>query len=433
MVLFDRIYYIAPKNTKINFQKAFGDALVPLKPTERLIDFCSKEAHRRIWKSITIAGLYNIIGLIPRTFWTGLLDESTKYLVFQGLGVKGKYSNIMKQLFFHKEIKDNRHLDEIFYEICSELYEGGRDVRFQHKKNKYPKSKKTINSDDFIFKLKESKPPYIDFSSLVDEKEESGEGDSFEYPYFVPHFAMTKEMRNLTIKLLWLFFRTHYYLLIAEAYNISYSPHTLRSPLLEYGVLSHKSFTLDRRDFRKSDNIRKEIIDHLKNEAITNLDELKNIFGTHFLGINLPPVFTHILSKTNKPDDIINQTYLLRNSKPVSKFRDICNEIYESVDSGKIKYLTRIKREIGKLYENLNIEYGFQEPKESINLKIGYGPFSFSKKIKIPRIFYKQFFLRKHHLVFLRNIYSDLIRVSRLGKTYDKLFLELINKNKEYN
>lgn len=414
IVLFETIHYVKPSKTLCTFELVLGEAIKPIKLNKTLTDFCSKEAKERMYKSVTIAGLYNVLGLIPKSFWTSLLDDTVKYLVFQGLGVKGKYSDIMKMLFFHQGLeeqdldldqslpgKDMKELGTIYKDLDSEQLDWGK----------------------FVYNLEEAGLPDMHFCSDTDEQEQSG--DSWQASALDPGFAITTEMKELTIKLLWLYFKTHYYLLLSEAYNFSYSPHSLRSPLLEYAVLSKDTYNI--KEQYEANNIRKEILDYLRTEADKPIDMIRSFYGTHFIKIKFPPVFIYVLSKAKSLDYLLEETYQVRDSKPAIHYRQVCDEIDEAINEGNIKFLLKVRKEIESLCKILNKEFGVEKPSH-VDLKIGYGPLSFTKKIPIPKILRRKYFLKKSYLVFLRNIYYDLIKISRLGKLYDNFFWDVLRK-----
>ena len=415
LVLLDTIKYLRPAETRNDYERILGPALKPLCLDPATQELCEHHARKAIsW--CTVSELFNAVGAIPRSFWTHAIDNTVKYLIFQGLGVKGKYSPIMQKLFFANGLAEDQLDRELRYQ--------GTYLSDEKPAFKNLDTDQLVDWDNFSEHLEKGRLPPLNFEKGwtkgkpdVNSDEHEILGDSNSGTGYMPGFALSREMSELTLKLLWLHYRTRYYINVAMWHDVLYSPHSLRIPIFEYAMLSDAASKHD-------GSSRKRILAFLHEEANQSLSEFRSFYGVRLGLVSLPPVFVHVLSRAKTLTNIIEEAYEIRESPPAKRYRRLCAELDEAGATGKVELLTRVKKEVQSLCKNLNRQMGLEKGL-GVSAKLGVGPMSIPLEIPLPGIVYKLTRRRKPYLFFLRNIYEDLVRISRLGELYDRFFMGL--------
>ena len=407
IVLFDKVRYINTAENSRDLGRILGDAVEPVTINNQIKSICNKEAYSRLQQGVSVVGLFNALGLIPKSYW--FCRRTFEYLVLEGLGVEGKYSEEMRTLLFEPD-----EVEKLDHELAKIL--GG------HNSQRYSNADKDVDWNEWL--------AGVGFASCGDRQSFEYDGDG---PWLesnsIGHRKSESTMEELTTQLLWLYQRTCYYSILSEALSIPYSPHSLRNQFLVHSLLSKETFRMHDQssitNIGKYDILRKQIMDSLENEVHQSMKYIKEIFGNCFLDVEIPPVFYHVISKVDNLSDILSLTYEIRESKSVKHYRKVCSDLEKAISLGDSKFLIKIRKEIAGLYKNLRKEYGIDRSNAS-QIKIGLGPIIHTEHIELPRLLFKQYFARKNYLVFLRDIYHDLMRISRLGRIYDALFWQVL-------
>lgn len=387
IVFFDQVRFLPSKVAAINLTSRFGEALSPLVVPSKKERFLVSETRAKANALTTLSDIYEVLELIPygsvHTHHDLGGSRSLDYLVFQALGVRGKYTELMKAL----------------------IYEPG-----------------ALNN---IFSFRQDTLPFRNNAWNYQGKWLNSETDE-EVPEVIGTPIPDKDVQDFTRKLLWTYFRTNYYFIVAGAYDLTYSPHSIRSQLLKYVILKNGAPWATGRDKAASVTVQKEIMLFLRSEAEHSLEPIRSFYNTTTTTIKYSPIFVHVFSKAKQRRFILEEAYKVRESKEAKAFRSRCREITDAFESGEINLLAKLKREIEQVTRNLAREHGLEPTGTELEAKIGFGPFALTKKAKLPRFVFKQIFIGKGHLVFVRNIHRDLLRISRLDKVYDDLFSDLL-------
>jgi hypothetical protein len=411
IVLAERLLYLPGQRDLTNDGLALlGDALTPLELPHYVSNMCAKEAGLRMSRLATLVDLFNLVGVIPRSFWTRQLHGTLTYLVFQGLGVREKYSDLMASLVRHKGLDPaDVKASPVRYHMTSfgTSRPSVSDLRSDH----------LSDWSYFAQRLEEEQGlPSLDFSDGDEGQIQSG--DSRQASGYRQGVAISAEMQPFATRVLWLYLRGHYYRVVGQAVGVAYSPHSLRAPLLEHAVLGS---ALVENESEAVVSVRRRLMGILMDRVNDDVGKTLEFYGATVSPMKFPALFYHVALKADRPDQIMAIAYDVRASKAARRFRAECANVVEAFQSGDVKRLARLRRQVETLVTNLQSELGAGSVTPA-EVKIGYGPLAMTGKFQLPAILRRQFFPFQGHLAFLRNIYQDLARVAALGSAYDRLF-----------
>ena len=218
---------------------------------------------------------------------------------------------------------------------------------------------------------------------------------------------------------------TSFYLACSQLLGVPYKPSIIRSQIL--GEVLEKDFT------SKNYNAAEISIKLLEKSREEVADEyLSKLLELNIIETKIPLILSFILKEANNPNDIIPITMQIRNSKNAKAFRSWCNNFSEEIMNGNLKNIFNHYKDLDKITKDMHKYMGI-EKEESISLKLGWGPIEHKKTFSLPEIINKPIYF-KRHLLFLGNLYKNIMSVSKIYPLLNKVFhKELRGLNLESN
>ncbi|MFK8030010.1 MAG: hypothetical protein AB8G18_07195 [Gammaproteobacteria bacterium] len=213
-------------------------------------------------------------------------------------------------------------------------------------------------------------------------------------------------------KVYWGLYRARCYELYARIHGLDYCPHPLRARACLASRVADFRF-----ENSAAPSTPMDTLDHIYKEGIDVVNELTN---TEMMPLPIAPVFPYIVSKCRTKSELLDKAYEIRESSEAKNLRASVTEIEASFASGNVKEALEYTRDLQNLQEFLRADIGIQASDPTISIAV------FGVNVPIPsRLTGWASSLitspKRRQLLFLRSIFHELTKTSRLGKYYDFL------------
>jgi len=128
-----------------------------------------------------------------------------------------------------------------------------------------------------------------------------------------------------------LIYRTHVYLLMADLLGCTYSSDALRSPIVAYLTDASNS----RNPFGSRKPFGERLAELLTDAQQTRDEEVNKLLGYPVFSARIPLVFKYVLSKAQRPSEILGIALETRETGAARRFRAYCAEVDEAIISGR--------------------------------------------------------------------------------------------------
>lgn len=210
----------------------------------------------------------------------------------------------------------------------------------------------------------------------------------------------------------WGLYRARCYELYARIHQLDYCPHPLRAR----ACLASRDADLTS---EKKSSLATPIdtLDQIYREGIDMVNAQTN---AEMIPLPIAPIFPFIISQCRTKTELLDRTYEIRDSSNAKNLRFSLNEIEEHFANGDLKSAIEYAKDLQNLQEFLRADIGIQSSDPTMSIAL------FGVNVPVPsRLtrWTKNLITspKRRQLLFLRSIFQELTKTSRLGKYYDFL------------
>lgn len=219
----------------------------------------------------------------------------------------------------------------------------------------------------------------------------------------------TRLAKRLGVNEVWILIamRAYFYQVVASSYRLPYVPSLERGPMV-LDELSDGTVTFEDVAIRRVE----EAVGEIRKEWS---DIAEGFFRQHVFSPKLPLILATVLRNCDRPDQIVNEILTLRNSKEAIQFRQWCQEVSEWCKTDMelaAKAIDQFEKDLITICNDLRRAFRLEEAAPvPMNIHVVSMSDDIRSKTLLP------------HMVFLRNITGDVIKVPSVQTYIQRLFL----------
>ena len=194
-----------------------------------------------------------------------------------------------------------------------------------------------------------------------------------------------------------------------------YSPHVLRAPFL---LFDHAS------KYTNHSTTSKQAIKYLEYIYEESSASATKFLSEGIFSIKLPLIFTSLLKKITKADELLHLALEMRNASEAIAFREWMKELDEIIVNGN---LPQVKEKISNLKKQLDgLQHLFGNDAGNIAVQIGISPLIIELPIPLPEVLskkVKKYKINKRlHLKFCYSLYETSMSQPAVQKRLEEVF-----------
>ena len=245
-----------------------------------------------------------------------------------------------------------------------------------------------------------------------------GQEQPLEKLFAAPYLhGKTLDLKLLDAASLWLTYRTCIYDCLSWVAGIPYVPHPQRAALWKAVNLR-----------RSQPAIFAQVpFDVLLDARLSVAEQVKQAVGLQLYDLEIPPMFTYILSKSRSASEVLDTVMKVRQQRGVKALRKVLGELSANLyEEGSVTKLLDLKKQFEEIKQELNAQ--FQEPtlpKITPSFQLA-GVLGVQFDLPLPpplvQLGSRLRTLNKPHIAVLRDIFKVTMNIWQLSHLYDRLY-----------
>jgi hypothetical protein len=276
---------------------------------------------------------------------------------------------------------------------------------------------------DFSYELESG---LVDVDRELDDDSDPRDFDDNGVETVVRAEDITGQLTRLISTLAWLGKQYIWHQTLASARGATYLPH----PLREFFAADFLGSIEQKPPGAKHGGVVREGLRKFSADAQQSLEEIG--LGSSLVTLDVPTFLPLATRLSSSGTDFLDTVHQLRSERDCVELRHMLTEIASGLDEGNVTPYRKLRREIETIGKNILRERGIEIAQLRVSPPwqlLGVTPpdttidgtDATSIGFDIPRVLYKQFFVRKRYRTVLKSVMDELAFLPTLGGYKDKL------------